>query len=396
MTLTTDNPSALCDEKDRSCCSELMRLTAPVLSVSCPFEEDLMAELPAPVGYTEWLVGLKARIRQAQARAMQAVNAEQTLLYWEIGRDILDRQEKQGWGAKVIDRLAIDLKGEFPGERGFSPRNLKYMRSFADAWPDRRFVQGVLARMPWWTQIALLDKLKDQELRIWYAKAAIQNGWTRNVLVLQIESELHKRQGGAVTNFTRTLPPPDSEMAQQALKDPYNFEFMSISAMAHERHLEAGLIENLKRFLIELGMGFAFVGSQYHLEVGGQDYYLDLVFFHLKLKRYVVIDLKMDDFAPEYVGKMNFYLAVLDDLKREPYMAPSIGLILCKSRNRTVVEYALRDAAKPIGVAEYTVQVRLAEELPPDLARDLPTVEQIEQVLVLEESPLDDGALPEN
>lgn len=354
-----------------------------------------MAQLPAPAGYTEWLVDLKARIRQAQARAMRAVNVEQTLLYWEIGQDILERQERQGWGAKVIDRLAADLQKEFPGEQGYSSRNLKYMRAFADAWPDRQFVQGVLAQIPWWSHIALLGKLKDQDLRLWYAKAAIENGWSRNTLVFQIESELHKRQGGAVTNFGRTLPPPDSEMAQQALKDPYNFEFLEISAKAHERHLEAGLIENLKRFLIELGMGFAFVGSQFHLEVGGQDYYLDLVFFHLKLKRYIVIDLKMDEFAPEYAGKMNFYLAAMDDLKREPYMGASIGLILCKSRNRTVVEYALRDVAKPIGVAEYTVQVRLAEELPPDLAEDLPTVEQIEQVLVLDESLLDGGVLPE-
>ena len=212
------------------------------------------------------------------------------------------------------------------------------MRDFAAAWTEPEILQRVVARLPWGHNTRLLDAVPDPERRLWYARVAVENGWSRSVLALQIETRLHERQGAAVTKFDRTLPAPQSDLARQMVKDPYVLDFLTIAPKAHERHLEAGLVEHLKNFLVELGMGFAFIGSQYPIEVGGQDYYLDLLFFHLKLRRYVVIDLKMDEFVPEYAGKMQFYLAAMDDLKRETYMEPSIGLILCKSRNRVVVE----------------------------------------------------------
>jgi predicted nuclease of restriction endonuclease-like (RecB) superfamily len=334
-------------------------------------EEDRLWEGPA--GYADWLADLKDRIRQARLRANLAVNHELVLLYWQVGTEILERQNRRGWGARVIDRLAADLRREFPGVAGWSARNLKYMRAFAAAWPDRDFVQGVLAQLPWWHQIALLEKVGDDGIRRWYAQAAIQHGWSRNVLVHQIESRLHLRQGQAATNFRRTLPTAQSDLAEQIFKDPYHFDFLGLGDAARERDLERSLLEHLRKFLIELGMGFAFVGSQHPLEVGGQPFYLDLLFYHLDLRRFIVIDLKMGDFIPEHAGKMSFYLAAVDDLLRRDYMAPSIGLILCKARNGLVVEYALRDIASPIGVAHY----RLAEALPPDLADRLPTPEQI-------------------
>ncbi len=338
-----------------------------------------------PSGYTEWLTSLKTRIHDARLRASLSVNRELVLLYWRIGRDILDRQDQQGWGSKVVDRLAADLRQEFPEIKGFSPRNLKYMRALAEAWPDLSFVQGVLAQLPWYHQIALLDKLKSQSEREWYAKAAIENGWSRNVLVHQIESDLHQRTGSALTNFDRTLPSPQSDLAQQLLKDPYQFDFLTLGTQAKERDLELGLLRHLRDFLLELGVGFSFVGSQFHLEVGGQDYYLDLLFYHLKLRCYVVIDLKVGDFIPEYAGKMNFYLSAVDNMLRHEQDAPSIGLILCKNKNGLVVEYALRDTGKPIGVSEYIV--KFTESLPQNLASDLPTTEQIETELKKE----DDG-----
>jgi predicted nuclease of restriction endonuclease-like (RecB) superfamily len=235
-----------------------------------------------------------------------AVNRELVLLYWQIGRDILHRQTQQGWGAKVIERLSQDLKGAFPDIKGFSSRNLKYMRAFAEAWSEEAFVQQVAAQMPWFHNCVLLDKLSEPEDRIWYAKATVQYGWSRNILVHQIESALHKRQGRAVTNFGRTLPPPQSDLAQQITKDPYNFDFLMLGSQAHERDLERALLDHVRQFLLELGVGFAFVGSQYRLEVGDSEFFIDLLFYHLKLRCYVVIDLKATVFQPEFAGKMNF------------------------------------------------------------------------------------------
>ena len=330
-----------------------------------------------PKGYASFLADVKARIRSAQVKAALAVNAELVLLYWSLGRDILARQKKEGWGAQVIDRLSADLRAAFPEMHGFSPRNLKYMRAFAAAWPNADFVQQVAAQLPWFHSCTLLDRVKGRSAREWYARQAIEHGWSRNVLVAQIERDLHDRAGKALTNFAATLPPPRSDLAQQTLKDPYIFDFLTIGPEAQERDLERGLVEHVRDFLLELGVGFAFVGSQIHLEVGGEDFFLDLLFFHLKLRCFVVIELKTGAFKPEYAGKMNFYLSAVDAQLRHEGDQPSIGLVLCKEKNKVIVEYALRDTSKPIGVSAY----RLLEKLPARLKGSLPTVEALEAEL---------------
>lgn len=334
--------------------------------------------MPAvPKGYDSFLRALKDRIRHAQLRAALSVNRELVLLYWSIGRDILGRQNEQGWGAKVIERLAADLRKAFPEMTGFSPRNLKYMRTFAEAWPAEAIVQATLAQITWYHNIALVEKLATTEERLWYARQTVENGWSRNVLVHQIEIGLYRRQGKAPTNFTRTLPAPQSELAQQVVKDPYNFDFLTLSREAQERELERGLLDHIRDFLLELGVGFAFVGSQYPLQVGGEEFRIDLLFYHLRLRAFVIIDLKMESFKPEFSGKMNFYLSAADDLLRNPSDQPSIGIILCKSKNKIVAEYALRDLRKPMGVSEY----RLTESLPKQLKGSLPSVRQLEAEL---------------
>ena len=334
------------------------------------------------VGYDEFLRDLKERISRAQVKAALAVNRELVLLYWNIGRAILDEQNAHGWGAKVIETVSADLKREFPDMSGFSPRNLKYMRRFAEQWPDEQFVQQVAAQIPWFHNCVLLDKLPDAQTREFYIRQTIENGWSRNVLVLQIESGLHRRLGQAPNNFERTLPAPQSDLAQQLLKDPYNFDFLMLAPQARERELERGLLQHLRDFLLELGQGFAFVGSQYHLQIGAgtpdeDDFYLDLLFYHVNLHCYVVIDLKMEGFKPEHAGKMNFYLTVVDDILKSPQDAPSIGLILCKTKSDLQVEYALRGMSAPLGISEFQV----LEALPAELKSSLPTVEQLETEL---------------
>jgi predicted nuclease of restriction endonuclease-like (RecB) superfamily len=333
--------------------------------------------VPLPADYAAWLAELKARIHNAQQRATLAVNRELVLLYWQIGRGILERQGMEGWGAKVIERLAQDLRGAFPDMKGFSPRNLKYMRAFAEAWPEADFVQGVLAQLPWYHQLALLDKLNNTEERRWYAAKALEQGWSRNVLVIQIETRLRERSGRAVTNFRERLPAPMSDLARESLKDPYRLDFLGLGAEAQERALEDAIVRHLTRFLLELGAGFAFVGPQVHLEVGGDDFFIDLLFYHLKLRCFVVVELKAGAFKPEHAGKLNFYLSVVDTQMKSEHDAPTVGLLLCKSRNKVVAEYALRDVSKPIGVAEY----QLVEALPADLQSSLPSIEAIEQLL---------------
>jgi predicted nuclease of restriction endonuclease-like (RecB) superfamily len=330
-----------------------------------------------PTGYPQLLAEIKQRVQAAQVRAAVAVNRELVLLYWQIGRDILQRQREEGWGAKVIDRLASDLHAAFPEMRGFSSRNLKYVRALGEAYPDEAFVQGVLAQITWYHAITLLDKVADQQTREWYVRQTIAQGWSRSVLVLQIEAGAHARQGKALTNFAATLPPPQSDLARDLLKDPYNFDFLTLADDAQEKHLQAGLLEHLREFLIELGVGFAFVGSRHHLEVGGKDYFLDLLFYHLRLRAFVVIELKVTEFEPEHLGKMNFYLSAVDDLLRHPADHPSIGLILCPVKNSIVVEYALRDTSKPIGVAGYTS----GRTLPPEVRDQLPSPERLEEEL---------------
>jgi predicted nuclease of restriction endonuclease-like (RecB) superfamily len=337
-----------------------------------------MADLTSdPKGYRDFLALLTTRIRTAQVRASLAVNQELVLLYWGVGKEILTRQREDGWGAKVIERLSNDLRREFPEMKGLSPRNLGYMKAFAEAWPDESILQQLAAKLPWFHNCVLLDKVKAPSERTWYIEHAIQNGWSRNVLVMQIESRLHERQGKAITNFASTLPPLQSDLAQQITKDPYNFDFLTLAAEAREKDLEAGLLEHLRKFLLELGVGFAFVGSQYPLEVGGEDFRIDLLFYHLRLRCFVVIDLKMGPFKPAYTGQMNFYLSAIDDLLRHETDQPTIGLILCKSKNQIVAEYALRDMTKPLGISEF----HHLEQLPEQLEGSLPTIEALEAEL---------------
>lgn len=332
-----------------------------------------------PAGYAPLLASLKERVRTAQVKAAMAVNRELILLYWQIGRDILRCQQAEGWGAKVVERLAHDLRTEFPEMRGLSRANLLSMRAFAEAYAEEAIVQQPVGQLPWGHNVLLLAKLKDADERLWYAHAAVEHGWSRAVLSVQIETQARRRIGKAITNFSDTLPPPQSDLAQQALKDPYTFDFLTLSEWARERDLERGLVEHIQKFLLELGVGFAFVGRQVHLEVGGDDYFLDLLFYHLKLRCYVVVDLKTTAFKPEYAGKMNFYLSAVDDSMRHPDDQPTIGLLLCRENNRLTVEYALRDVKKPIGVAEWTT--KLVESLPATLRDALPSVEDLEKEL---------------
>jgi len=330
-------------------------------------------------GYGQLLADIKGRVRAAQIRAGLAANRELLALYWDIGRLILDRQKAEGWGAKVIDRLSRDLQNAFPGQQGFSPRNLKYMRAFAEAWPETVIVQQPVAQLPWGHHTILLNKLDITEDRLWYGAKAVEHGWSRDVLALQIESGLHTRQGKAVTNFKATLPPPQSDLAQQLTKDPYLFDFLNLRDDANERAVEDALMAHVEKFLLELGVGFALVGRQVHMEVGDQDFYLDLLFYHLHLRCFVVVDLKARDFTPEAAGKMNFYLSAVDDRFRQPGDQPSIGLILCRAKNRIIAEYALRDLQKPIGVSGYVT--RLVETLPKALQAAVPSVKEIESGL---------------
>ena len=332
-----------------------------------------------PSDYAAILDDLKQRIQQERLRTVMAANAAMVLLYWDIGRTILERQDREGWGTRVIDRLSTDLRDAFPDMQGLSPRNLKYMRAFAAAWPDRAIVQQLAAQIPWFHNCILLDRVQGPADREWYIRQTIQNGWSRNILALQIESRLHKRQGKAVTNFPATLPPSDSEMAAQVFKDPYLFDFLGTADPRREREVEQALVDHIQRFLLELGTGFAFMGRQVHLEVGTKDYYLDLLFYHVKLRCYIVVELKAVPFDPAFVGQMNLYLSAVDDLLRHPDDKPSIGLLLCKEKDRITVEYALRDLRKPIGVAEW--RTRLVESLPKRLQGSLPSIEQLEAEL---------------
>ena len=348
------------------------------------------ASFPAPVGknvlpsdYEAVLNTLRDRIQSERLRVTLSANSAMVLLYWDIGKAILDRQRQQGWGAKVIDRLSVDLREAFHDMKGLSPRNLKYMRKFAGAWPEKEFVQRTVAQIPWRSNIALLDKLDNSETRLWYARKTIENGWSRNILALQIEGRLHERQGKAVNNFQEVLPPADSDMATQVFKDPYLFDFLGTADPRKEREVEQALTDHIQKFLLEMGAGFAFVGRQVLLEVGDQDFYLDLLFYHLKLRRFVVVELKCVPFDPGFVGQLNLYLSAVDDLLRHPDDQPTIGLLLCKSKNKLVVEYAMRGFTSPMGVAEW--ETKLTESLPDELKGSLPSVEEIEAELTGED-----------
>ncbi|WP_295376308.1 PDDEXK nuclease domain-containing protein [uncultured Stenotrophomonas sp.] len=333
----------------------------------------------APEDYVNWLGELKNCIHLAQQRAALAVNRELVQLYWQIGCDILQWQADQGWGGAVIERMAQDLRTAFPEVRAFSRANLMCMRSFAEAWPDVAIVQQAVGQLPWGHNLVLLAKLKQPEQRLAYAQRALEQGWSRATLEIHIESRLLEREGQAITNFADRLPAPGTDLARQALKDPYLFDFLDVGQEASERDIESALVKHITQFLLELGAGFAFVGRQVHLEVGGDDddFYVDLLFYHLKLRCYVVVELKAEKFKPEHLGQLSFYLTAVDVQVKADQDNPTIGLLLCKSKNTVVAEYALRDKTQPIGVAEY----QLIESLPEELQTSLPSIEQIEREL---------------
>ncbi len=343
--------------------------------------------VPLPADYAAWLAELKTRIHTAQQRAALALNRELVLLYWQIGQDIRARQEREGWGAKVIERLAQDLRTAFPDMKGFSRANLMYMRAFAEAWPEVAIVQQAVGQLPWGHNLVLLTRLKVPEQRLAYAQRAIEHGWSRNVLNIHIERRLLEREGRAVSNFAAQLPAPHSDLARESLKDPYLFDFLGVSKEAGERAIEEAIVGHITQFLIELGAGFAYVGRQVHIEVGGDDFFIDLLFYHLKLRCYVVIELKAGAFKPEHAGQLSFYLSAVDAQMKAEHDNPTIGLLLCKSKNKVVAEYALRDSSKPIGVAEY----QLLEALPADLQTSLPSIEELEKTLLQSGS----GEMPE-
>ncbi len=332
-----------------------------------------------PHGYANLLVSLKKRIQQERIKAVLSANKALVMMYWDIGNSIIQKQNNEGWGSKIIDRLSYDLKDAFPEMRGFSPRNLKYMRKFAESWPDRGIVQEVLAQITWYHNLALMEKLKKPELRIWYARQTVENGWSRNILAFQIETCLHERIGQSTNNFEIALPPADSDMASQIFKDPYAFDFLGTAEPRREAELEQKLIEHLEKFLLELGQGFAFVGRQVHMEVGNDDFYIDLLFYHLKLRCYVVVELKAGKFQAGHVSQLNMYMNIVDDLMCHPDDKPTIGLLLVKEKNKTLAKYALAGYAKPIGVAEWERQI--TESLPENLKSSLPTIEEIEAEL---------------
>lgn len=334
-----------------------------------------MTELTSNAEYGSWLAGLKQRIQSAQQRATLSVNRELVLLYWQIGREILERQRVQGWGAKVIAQLAKDLLTAFPDMKGFSRSNLMYMRAFYEAWPEESIVQQLVGQLPWGQNLMLLTKLKTIEERQWYAAKAIEHGWSRNVMWHHISTQLQQRTGKAVTNFGERLPAPDSELAQQTLKDPYLFDFLGVSNEAHEREIETAMTRHVTKMLMEMGEGFAFVGRQVPVELEGQDFFIDLLFYNYRLHRFLVVELKAGDFKPEHAGQLNFYVTLVDEKIKSDEDKPTLGLLLCKQQHRVVAEYALRGLTQPIGIAEYKLQ------LPDEVARYLPTIEQIETEL---------------
>ncbi len=332
------------------------------------------------------LADVKQRIQVAQTRAMLTVNSELVRLYWDIGRMIDDRQKIEGWGAGVIPRLATELKNEMPELKGFSERNIKRMLAFYRKYPEpaskvpqpvAQLPETILWNIPWAHHVILMDKVPDIAIRRWYMEQTLANGWSRNILAMQIEAQAHARQGKARSNFAMTLPKHQSDLVQQTLKDPYIFDFLTLTEPFHERELETELVRQLEKFLLELGQGFAFVGRQYKIEVGDEDFYIDLLFYHLRLRAFVVIELKKGRFKPEYAGKLNFYCNVVNDRLKHQGDNPTIGLILCQERSRLLAEYSFAGINKPIGISTY----ELTRALPKEMKSALPTVEEIEAEL---------------
>lgn len=332
-----------------------------------------------PVSYAGTLQEIKSHLRHARVRAVLAANPIVIEAYWHTGKIILQRQEEAAWGAKVIDRLSADLREEFPDMGGLSSRNLLSMSLFAEAFPDGPIAKQAVSQLPWGHIVRLLQMVKAPAARDFYIREAITHGWSRSILEMQIQGQLHLRAGKAVTNFALTMPPPESDMAAQLFKDPYLFDFIGTADPRREAEVEQALMDHVQSFLLELGAGFAFVGRRVHLEVGGDDFYLDLLFYHLRLRRYVVIELKARAFQPGDVGQLNLYRAAVDDLLRHPEDQPTIGLLLCRGKNKLVVEYALSGLDQSIAVADW--KKHITETLPAEFQGSLPTIEEIEAEL---------------
>jgi predicted nuclease of restriction endonuclease-like (RecB) superfamily len=378
--------------------------------------------------YSSILNNLKLAIKQARLRSVLTVNTQLLQLYWQIGAVILRQQKKEGWGTKIIDRLAADLQSEFPDMQGLSVRNIKYMRAFAEAYPqftiaqaplaqigkrkntkslivqpsvaqlkqtaivqaplaqltDSVFTQVPLAQLTWYHHITLLDKIKEPATRLFYIRKTIENGWSRNVMVHQIATKLHKRQGKTINNFKTTLPARDSDLINETFKNPYVFDFLSLTEKLQETDLEKALVANVKKLLLEMGKGFAFVGNQYNIAVGTKDRALDLLFYNFHLYRFVVAEIKIGEFAPEYAGKLNFYVNAVDDQVKSKNDNPTLGLLLCRTPDHTTIKYSLHGIKTPIGVSDY----KLVEKLPKELKNEFPTIKEIEAGLEKEIPPL--------
>ncbi|RYE22667.1 MAG: DUF1016 domain-containing protein [Sphingobacteriaceae bacterium] len=334
--------------------------------------------------YKNWLSEIKSKLRFSQIKASIAVNGALIEFYWDLGRIITEKQVTANWGDGILKQLSHDLKGEFPEMTGLSERNLKYARqfyqfyeSFIGQQPVAQFRQHLVAQIPWGHNLLIISKSSDLQEAQFYVQQTLENNWSRDILGLQIKSDLYYRKGKAITNFKQSLPEPLSDLAQQTLNDPYIFDFLTLTPKAKERDIENQLVSHITKFLLELGKGFAFIGQQYHLEVAEEDYYLDLLFYNIPLKCYVVIELKNTKFIPEYAGKLNFYLSAVDDLLKKADDRPTIGMLLCRDKNNIAVEYALRDMNKPIGVSEF----QFTEILPEGIKSNLPSIEEIEKEL---------------
>jgi len=338
-----------------------------------------MAHLSIPTDYGATLKAIQQRVQQERVRVVLSANAALILLYWDIGRVIVDRQSRAGWGAKVIDKLGRDLRKSFPEMQGFSTRNLQFMRSLAEEFPDAAIVKQLVSHLPWGHVIRVIQRVKQPQAREWYMREAVRQGWSRSVLEIQLLGQAYERRGKAVTNFETSLPTVEARRAAEVFKDPYLFDFLDTTDLHRERQVEQALVDQIQRFMLELGNGFAFVGRQVPLSVGGEDFFLDLLFYHLKLRCFVVIELKAVEFDPAFVGQINLYLSAVDDLLRHPNDRPTIGLLLCRSKRQVVVEYALRDLKKPIGVAGW--ETTLAKVLPERYVDNLPSVEELEAEL---------------
>jgi len=345
-----------------------------------------MTKLTFDQDYKQWISALKQQFRQAQLKAVVKVNSELLQFYWQLGEDILARQQGAQWGDGFLTQLSKDLCTEFPEIKGFSKRNLELIRKWRRYWQQVEVVQPAIAKqlvsqlvqIPWGHNVVIVSRSKNIEQALYYVASTTENGWSRSVLVHQIESGLYHREGKAITNFADTLPAVQSDLAQQSIKDPYVFDFLTLSKAHSERDLEQGLVKHVTQFLMELGAGFAYMGKQVPITVGERDFYLDLLFYHTRLHCHVVIELKITDFEPEHAGKLNFYIKAVDEQLRQPGDEPTIGILLCKSKDRLVAEYALSDINKPIGVSEY----QLTQSLPDSLKPSLPSVEEIEAELL--------------